>query len=328
MKPQLLDLNTDRLRSISTTDIDELAQFQINKNRRYTQLQPGILTGKYAEVNLGDVQVFREHLSAGALVEATPASSFMPFAAVFSNVDDFNFCGKARQKNTLLQATGGSWDASFKSNLNFVVAAFNRDAFTLNYQRLMGQDIPSEWLISKFCATEPEALNYYAFGLDNIINRVRSEPGILHSPEALRMLSANTLRLALNALMPTTAYMEKQQTKSRRIKGVRRVIDFLHSYASKLPTIPELCDIAQLSERNLQYGFREYLGITPIRYLRLVRLNGVRRELLIASPEAVKVMDVALNWGFVELGRFAGEYRQLFQELPSETLFNNKIAER
>jgi AraC family ethanolamine operon transcriptional activator len=64
------------------------------------------------------------------------------------------------------------------------------------------------------------------------------------------------------------------------------------------------------------------LGITPIRYLRLVRLNRVKQELLIASPETVKIMDVALKWGFLELGRFAGEYRQLFQELPSETLCN------
>lgn len=321
MKPQMLDLEDDKFRSLLTTDIDELAQFQVNKNRRYTQLQPGILTGQYSEVNLGDVQIFREHLTAGALIEANPASSFMPFAAVFSDVEEFNFCGKARQKNTLLQATGGSWDASFKNTLNFVVAAFNRDAFNVNYQRLTGQDIPSEWLISKSCATDPEALNRYATGLDSIIRRVQSQPEILHCPGVLRMLGANTLRLALNALMPTTPYVEKTNPRPRRIKGVRLVIDFLHSYASQLPTIPELCGIAQLSERNLQYGFREYIGITPIRYLRLVRLNGVRRELLISRHDTVKVMDVALKWGFLELGRFAGEYRQLFLELPSETLF-------
>ena len=78
--------------------------------------------------------------------------------------------------------------------------------------------------------------------------------------------------------------------------------------------------LAKLSERNLQYGFKEYIGITPIRYLRLLRLNGVRRDLLINQSDKNKVVDVALDWGFIELGRFAREYRQLFQELPSATL--------
>ena len=81
-----------------------------------------------------------------------------------------------------------------------------------------------------------------------------------------------------------------------------------------------MCQIANLSERSLQYGFKEYLGITPVRYLRLLRLNRVRRDLLISDPKEDRVVDVALNWGFVELGRFAGEYRKLFQELPSSTL--------
>jgi AraC family ethanolamine operon transcriptional activator len=322
MEALVPELKHDNFRSLLTADIDELAQFQINKNRRYTQLQPGVLTGSYAEVNLGDVQVFRENLTAGALIEATPIASFIPFAAVLSDTVEFDFCGKKHEKNSLLQATGGSWDASFKHNLNFVVAAFNRQEFNSNLQKLTGREMPSEWLISKSCATEPEALNRYAMGLDSIINRVQLQPEILHSTGAMRMLSANTLRLVLNTLMPTTAYFEKPKPRPLRIRGVRLVIDYLHSYVSQLPTIPQLCDIAQLSERNLQYGFREYLGITPIRYLRLVRLNRVKQELLIASPETVKIMDVALKWGFLELGRFAGEYRQLFQELPSETLCN------
>ena len=79
---------------MSTSDIDELAQFQVNKNRRYTQLYAGKLEGDYLEINLGKLQVFREKLNVGALIEATPASNFIPFAALLSNRDDSNFCGK------------------------------------------------------------------------------------------------------------------------------------------------------------------------------------------------------------------------------------------
>ena len=312
--------NIKRVRGISTSDIDELSQFQVNKNRRYTQLQPGQLKGHYLEVNLGGVQIFREKLTAGTLIEAAPASNFVPFAAILSNSEDFNFCGKPRQKSTILQATGGFWDASFKNNLSFVGAAFNKETFSRDIERLTGQEIPYNWLISKASLTDPLALNHYAQGLNNIINIIQKKPEILEKTNVLRMLGDSILSLLFQVLSITTPFDNQKSSQSNRLIGVRRVIDYLHDYANTIPTIPELCQIANLSERSLQYGFKEYLGMTPIRYLRVLRLNGVRRELLISHSKKDRIVDVALNWGFIELGRFAGEYRQLFQELPSVTL--------
>ena len=317
---------SDTFRSISTTDIDELAQFQVNKNRRYTQLQAGQLQGHYFEVNFGDVQIFREELTGGAFIEAAPASNFVPFAALLSDVDNVNFCGKQIVKNTIIQATGGIWDVNFKDHLNVVVAAFNRDSFSRDVERLTGQEIPYNWLISKTCQTDPIVLNQFAQGLNRIINIVQKRPEVLVKENALRMLGDHILRLAFNVLNITTPCNDKGTSQAKRSQGVRWVIDYLHNYAANVPTIPELCKIANLSERNLQYGFKEYLGITPIRYLRLVRLNGVRRDLLLSQPKKDRIVDIALNWGFIELGRFAGEYRQLFQELPSSTLNNASMT--
>lgn len=69
----------------------------------------------------------------------------------------------------------------------------------------------------------------------------------------------------------------------------------------------------------MRYAFRELFGVSPKRYLQAVRLNGVRRDLLAATPEA-KIADVANRWGFWHLGQFAADYRRQFDELPSETL--------
>jgi len=124
----------------------------------------------------------------------------------------------------------------------------------------------------------------------------------------------------------STSITEQAVSQSNKALGVRRVVEYLHHFASEVPTIAELCKVAKLSERNLQYAFKEYLGITPVRYLRLVRLNGVKRDLLLSHPQNARIVDIALNWGFIELGRFAGEYHQLFQELPSSTLNSLKAS--
>jgi AraC-like DNA-binding protein len=52
-------------------------------------------------------------------------------------------------------------------------------------------------------------------------------------------------------------------------------------------------------------------------YLRRLRLHHVRAELAAHSPDSVTVTMVAGRWGFVHLGRFASQYRQLFGETPS-----------
>lgn len=312
--------NQNTIRSLITSDVDELSAFQINKNRRYTQLQPGKLQGDYFEANLGNVQIFRESISAGALIESSPASAFIPFSAVTTNADNFNFCGKSREKHTLLQATGGHWDANFKNNLSFVVAAFNREFFNQCLIARTGEEIPKAWLVSKATLTSAKALSDFAIGLENILTLVKNNHPATMTVNTKRMITETVLQLALNALSPTTPHTDKQVNQSTRNTGVKNVVEFLHHYAAEVPTISELCKIAKLSERNLQYAFKEYLGITPVRYLRLVRLNGVKRDLLHTAPEETRVVDIAMNWGFVELGRFAKEYRQLFHELPSETL--------
>jgi AraC family ethanolamine operon transcriptional activator len=89
-------------------------------------------------------------------------------------------------------------------------------------------------------------------------------------------------------------------------------------------TVPDLCEAAHTSRRALQYAFEDLLQVSPITYLRCMRLNRARRDLLRQAGRCVGagvgVGDVAARWGFWHLSRFAADYRHLFGELPSATL--------
>lgn len=95
----------------------------------------------------------------------------------------------------------------------------------------------------------------------------------------------------------------------RQIEQERRPI-FVAQLAAKF----------HISRRTLEYGFRQAVGISPQKYSRMIRLNGLHRLLRLAAPEAITVTAAARNWGFTELGRAAGYYRAMFGESPSETL--------
>ena len=74
-----------------------------------------------------------------------------------------------------------------------------------------------------------------------------------------------------------------------------------------------------VSLRTLELGFREYRRSTPAQFLRRMRLEAARTQLL-AAEAATTVTSVALANGFPHLARFAGYYRAAFDEYPSETL--------
>jgi AraC family ethanolamine operon transcriptional activator len=76
--------------------------------------------------------------------------------------------------------------------------------------------------------------------------------------------------------------------------------------------------LCHVSRRTLQYSFEIILCMSPLRYLRLSRLNGSRRELALSQNETIA--DIATKWGFWHLSQFTQDYKQLFNELPSVTL--------
>jgi AraC-like DNA-binding protein len=84
--------------------------------------------------------------------------------------------------------------------------------------------------------------------------------------------------------------------------------------------VSALCRALAVSERTLRKAFHKTYGLPPCRHLRMLRLSEARRALLSADYELTTVTEVAMCFGFVELGRFSVEYRKIFGESPSQTL--------
>ena len=81
----------------------------------------------------------------------------------------------------------------------------------------------------------------------------------------------------------------------------------------------DLAEIAGVSVRRLQQGFREYVGQTPFHYLHDVRLERAHADLVNSGPSTT-VTDIALRWGIMHMGRFAADYRRKYGRAPSHTL--------
>jgi AraC family ethanolamine operon transcriptional activator len=98
---------------------------------------------------------------------------------------------------------------------------------------------------------------------------------------------------------------------------VREVEELLRDDEAPIVSVAALCLRLGIGRRTLERAFRHFLDISPLKYVMVFRLCRAHKELARGDGS---VTDVATRHGFYELGRFSMRYRQLFGELPSETL--------
>jgi AraC-like DNA-binding protein len=105
-----------------------------------------------------------------------------------------------------------------------------------------------------------------------------------------------------------------------RDRIIRQALEVIEASRDKPLFIEDLCRATQVSERTLRNVFEEHFSVGPMRLLKLHRLCAIRAALLNAEHGVQQVGEIARHFGIWDLGTFAGDYRALFEELPSQTL--------
>jgi AraC-like DNA-binding protein len=109
---------------------------------------------------------------------------------------------------------------------------------------------------------------------------------------------------------------------------VSQALAFLRAHDGQDLHVKPLCRAINVAERSLLRAFHKLVGVGPTQYMKLHRLNQVHHALRAADYGEATVTAILTTCGITELGRFAGIYKALFGESPSETLKKNADANR
>jgi AraC family ethanolamine operon transcriptional activator len=108
-----------------------------------------------------------------------------------------------------------------------------------------------------------------------------------------------------------------------RHRAAIKAREFILENKNSLLKIFDICEAVGTTERTLHLGFKELYGVTPKVFLKYIRLNCARKDLLQPNPHTT-VTSIAYKWKFYHLSRFAKQYCEMFGEFPSETLIMGK----
>ncbi|MFP3558784.1 helix-turn-helix domain-containing protein [Paraburkholderia sp. SIMBA_049] len=134
-----------------------------------------------------------------------------------------------------------------------------------------------------------------------------------------KLLEDNLIDVLLRCVSNNGSLERVTLTEAVRCDLVKRCRDIVLAQDESPATILELCQALRVSRRTLQEAFVTVTGISPLHYLRSIRLGTVRQRLQSPQNANKTIGDIAASLGFFHLGRFTSDYKQLFHELPSET---------
>lgn len=220
------------------------------------------------------------------------------------------------------------FSAGFETKLSFD-SSFIQRSVRLDMDQLETQC--ARWLGRPLDQPLQFALRPFSDDMEKIWRRTltylwTSEDGGLPLSAAAKA-SLDEYLLTLLLLHHSHNYSEEiSETAETPVPGiVRRAERFMADNCDAAITVSDVAAHLGLSLRSLQAGFRQWRNTTPNAYLRRVRLQSVRDELLRPDSDA-SVTASAMRHGFAHLGRFSAQYRSAFGKSPSETLRHGRAV--
>ena len=289
-----------------------------------TQLSPGPCLGQLLRANLGDMDFDAGGFDGDLRVRGTLARKAFSIVSVLERGGATNQWGHpVAEGDILVVPPGEDLDGRFQGRTAYAVV-------TVPSGLLMRRAEAFEWLAEPRCWTEvavysppPPARAPCRDLLRNCAALIRTQGEGLPA-RTIDVLRQDLLDGVLTALAQAKAPAARRPGVLNAARIVRGAEDLIEGGGTRRTIqIDDVCRGLNISRRTLYRAFQDLLDVSPKAYLRMKNLSAARARLLDATRRPTTVTQVALDHGFWELGRFAGAYRTMFGESPSETLRAN-----
>jgi len=309
---------------IETGELEELAQHIKHADVELTQISRAQSPSSLTQIFFDNINLQIGHYGAGHMAYATSDKERSGMVFKISG-DCPTTCNgyDIGSKSFMFYRKNSEYMAIANGSCKWTYITFKPDYLEESLLEPLQVQLDKKRNISSYLQKIKEQVHLDPFyGIVNEISELaNSNPRIFQDTDIIKGMEwslLNSQMLVLSNTLNSSGKSDRGKKSHEHI--IKLSIDFLKANSYKPIHVLDLCSALNVRTRTLYYAFQEFYGISPIRYLRLVRYARARRDLLGADPERMTVTDIAANWHFWHFGRFSVEYKSLFGESPSETL--------
>ncbi|PIT71344.1 helix-turn-helix domain-containing protein [Limnohabitans sp. B9-3] len=307
-------------RFVTTHDAHEQAQAQAGWSLQYDQMSCGKFAGQVHLMQLPGVSLVHEGANQAIRQRGDLGDDSYLFALPASaNAGSALFSGATVGQHDIMVGPSDGLDLCSPAHFN-----------------LIGIVVDAELLESLWARTHHPSMAAWvsqqrvvSIGADRAQRLLALHHQIFECSQSGLPLAANTK--ALETLrddvilewvdtLPSFCDLSDVRATSMRKAVVHRACEWmLQTSDDEALSMLDICKRVGVSSRKLNYCFQEILGMSPMKYQRITRLNRTQQALKQAH-DGQSVFDIASRWGFWHMGQFSQDYKRLFGELPSTTL--------
>lgn len=140
---------------------------------------------------------------------------------------------------------------------------------------------------------------------------------LLINHDLKRKLEEEVAKTLIVALAESTE-IKLKKPHIKRTCILKKAEEFYLSNLKSTITTQDVYQELEISQRSLEYLFKDYYQMSPQKYFKRLRLNALHQELLQTDEEA-NLGEIAERFGFYHRGQLARNYSQIFGHLPSKT---------
>jgi len=299
-----------------SNDADEQSRMLEGWVQHYEQLGPGRFHGRIWQWMAGQGALVHESTNLHLREQIVPPTEHLVLAVPLAVLPGSRFAGRPLQRESLM-VLGDQDEHSLLSagELDLIGLCVHRDLLA----RLTDHKL--EWLQRAALARNLDLSPDVAAAIRHLLLALSAQvqgPGpasLEEDHELLELTLTQTVALAMRDGRSSSAPPRASPTRQ---KVVERAIAFMRAHLHQDMGVEQLCAEVHVSRRSLQYVFEEFLHTTPTAYWRALRLNEARR--LLKSGSGPSITELAYDWGFASASHFTQHYKNLFGELPSQTV--------
>lgn len=304
-----------------TREVDVHASNLDAWDQDYVQTSPGVFQGQVRELFDGPLQAFEEVANCATSQHCRPWQGGVWLGlSVPERPDGLRFMGRPVSGHELMMSDGSeAFDLQVPAGHGLYGLVFDPQELRAHVH---GPDAVAT-AVTQGPGVRVQTLTptqrFRLVGLlREVLRGLEADPGALMFEASRRSLREALFTVLGETLLPAGQADAITPRQQRRQDVVRRVRELVTEQPHEYQGVERLCAALHVTRRTLQNCFQDSLGISPASYLRLVRLNAVRRDLRDANAQQT-IGDVAARWGFWHMGHFSHDYKALFGETPSHT---------
>lgn len=154
-------------------------------------------------------------------------------------------------------------------------------------------------------------------GFTGLLQLVCSEA---ESAQTVQQVQEQYSRIIATKLLTLLDNNVSRMVPEQGAASFERILQFIEDNLKQDISVEQLAQLAHSSPRSLYALFERHTGTTPKSFIRQKKLEQIYSSLSDPASRVRNITEVALDYGFLHLGRFSESYKSAFGELPSDTL--------